>query len=193
MDKLYYREIRLKNTQDFSVNFIRNKVMSVLHLVFANEINSNSSRTGITFPKYDLKGHCLGNVIRLFNTSKEALEKFFNEPRFFMLKEFMYFSEIQQVPDNIKEYVRYSRAVIKTEGSTVKRYAKMQKISLDAAHAFFKDRKWKFCKLPYLALKSQTTKQNFKLFIKEEICSHANEEVQFSSYGLQKNGYLPKF
>lgn len=201
----FYTELTILESTEISTNFILSKVFEIIHIsLVKNKDQTGFCKVGISFPLYQEKKG-LGTKLRLFSIDKEDIEKLELNFALEKLKDYVHITGIRDVPKNIKSYSVYERIQPKLSNAKInriiKRKSEREKITIEAACLYYtdlllKDKDYNL-KYPYINLKSSSTNQKFKLFIKKE---KANEERinLFTTYGLNntltdKNSTVPEF
>lgn len=168
-----------------------------LHLALVEQQNQhNNISIGISFPEYryeQKKGGYLGTKLRVFAQDEFMLQQLDLTKWLSYLTDSIHCTEILEVPSNkVSKYVQYRRHHIKgSVEKLAKRRAKRHKISLDEAMKHFQH-KINTSDLPYIRLKSITTKQLFRLCIEKR---EHNKLIHdgFGTYGLSNSSTVPEF
>jgi len=191
----YYVDIKLLTDTEISLGFVWKKLYAQIHLALVEVRDENNLVSiGLGFPKYS-NDRFLGDTLRIFAPTKEALEKLDLNRWIARLLDYLIVSEIKEVPTHINEYVSFGRQQFKTNRETLaRRQAKRKGISYEEAlqnYANFDENKNK-TKLPYINIKSLSTDREMKVFIKKSEPKE-REDGLFSTYGLSNKSTVPWF
>jgi len=191
----YYVDIKLLTDTEISLGFVWKKLYTQVHLALVEVRDENNLVSiGLGFPKYS-NDRFLGDTLRLFAPTKEALEILDLNRWIARLLDYLIVSEIKEVPTNINEYVSFGRQQFKTNREALaRRQAKRKGISYEEAlqnYANFDENKNK-TKLPYINIKSLSTDREMKVFIKKSEPKE-REDGLFSTYGLSNKSTVPWF
>ena len=192
-------DLTLVRDSDINQNFILSDLYSKIHIAFvANKDSRGNSPVAVAFPKYSMKDHSLGGVIRLMAESEGALKDLNLSECFGGSKTYVRMSEIKPIPSNIDRYVRYQRVTKKPNNEKRARRICRNK-DLDYNEVLNRlnseqSQRQKDIKEPFVWMVSNSNKNRFPLFIKEVIMNEAGyDQVELSCYGLSSKGSLPMF
>ncbi len=196
----YYQDITLLPDADITLGFIWQKVYQQIHLALVeNKIAENQSAVAVGFPKYinpqgqdQRKDFPLGNKLRLFAQTEEALQQLKIESWLSRLTDYCHIKSIQPVPDNIGAYVCFKRKHFKSNLlKEAKRRAKYKNETQEEALQHFQHYQ-KECKLPYINMSSLSMQKRnskasrqYKLFISRETGDNLLHG-EFNCFGLSK-------
>ncbi len=195
---MFYQEITIIPNDNVPVHQIMSHAFAQLHYAIATAKNEYGIEgCGLSFPHYTFakgnkRGH-LGNKIRIFAESREALEKMDVDSFLSRLHDFVHITSIHPVPSMVKGYSEYKR-VRPIDGRIkckARRYASRHGLSFEEARSRYEEN-FEECGLPFARFMSSSTKQNIFVFVKK-IPLPANQQGDFSSYGLSKGGAVPEF
>jgi len=189
----YYQEISLLPHADIGIYFLWPKIYMQIHLALVeNKQGDNSSHIGVAFPEYNADKYCLGGTLRLFAKDQQDLHQMQVSKWLSRLHDYLQLSEIQAVPET-DDYACFKH--IKLKGSKEKlarRRAKRTGETLDQSLAYFEGYKDPLSKLPYIYMRSETTRHSFHLFIEKEIMQQPQTGL-YSCYGLSQTSTVPLF
>ncbi|MEQ1104473.1 type I-F CRISPR-associated endoribonuclease Cas6/Csy4 [Acinetobacter ursingii] len=195
----YYIELTLIDNPDFSSFELWSKVYTQLHIAFAEQADEQGKIAyGVSFPKYRLiqqkKLGYLGDKIRIFADSVEALEQLNLTHWFARLQDYVHVLSARKVPeDKINGYAAYFKVNPKlTIEQRIVHQAERRGISIEEAQEHFKALDLTETFEPYINMKSQTNDMNFRLIIGKKRVDEANIG-KFGSYGLSRTSTVPEF
>lgn len=196
---LYYLEITLLEQEEIPLYLIWSKVYTQLHLAFVEQKDAEEKIIyGVSFPKYRLiqqkKLGYLGDKIRIFADSVEALEQLNLNHWLERLQDYVHVLSARKVPeDKINGYATYFKVNPKlTIEQRILHQAERRGISIEEAHEHFKVLDLAETFEPYINMKSQTNDMNFRLIIGKKRIDEANIG-KFGSYGLSRTSTVPEF
>jgi CRISPR-associated endonuclease Csy4 len=184
-----YLEIRLLPDPEFVPTTLMNALFSKLH---RGLVAHGGQSIGVSFPDVGKNGRSLGERLRLHG-SKADLEKLMASNWLVGMRDHATASEIAQVPARAKQRVvrrvqaksspeRQRRRLIARKGTSAEQA--MQTIPDSAAERL---------NLPYLVLTSQSTGQQFRLFVEHLAVREQAVDGEFSAYGLSSTATVPWF
>lgn len=184
-----YLEIRLLPDPEFASTTLMNALFSKLH---RRLVAHGGQNIGVSFPDVGMKGRSLGERLRLHG-NKAELEKLMASNWWVGMRDHTAVSEIAEVPARAKQRVvrrvqaksspeRQRRRLIARKGMSAERA--MQTIPDSAAERL---------NLPYLVLTSQSTSQQFRLFVEHLAVQEQPVGGEFSAYGLSSTATVPWF
>lgn len=170
---------------EFTESYIMNQVFLKLHHAL---VKIQNTAIGISFPKAD---KTLGNCMRLHGSS-ENLNMLMAEKWLSNLVDYTDQTAIQQVPQEA-QHCTVKRVQAKSSAERLRRRSvtKGWLSEEGAVERITKDSE-KRLNLPYINLKSSSTKQNFRLFIQQKAQSEAVAGC-FNTYGLSSKATVPWF
>ena len=181
-----YQEIRVLPDPEFTEETLMAALFAKLHRALGAY---GQGDIGISFPEHAQK---LGGVIRLHG-SEAALGKL-EESRWRVgLNDYCRATAILAIPANTGWRV-VSRVQVKSNVERlVRRSLRKGWITEEQAQQRIAEGKDKRCHLPFLPLRSLSTGQSFKLFIRHSEIQTAPVSGSFSSYGLSDTATVPWF
>ncbi|WP_336720254.1 type I-F CRISPR-associated endoribonuclease Cas6/Csy4 [Acinetobacter soli] len=195
----FYQEITLIAQGEISLSFLWSKLYTQLHLGFVKQKDAEEKIIyGVSFPKYRLiqqkKLGYLGDKIRIFADSVEALEQLNLNHWLERLQDYVHVLSARKVPeDKINGYATYFKVNPKlTIEQRILHQAERRGISIEEAQQHFKALDLTETFEPYINMKSQTNDMNFRLIIGKKCADEANIG-KFGSYGLSRTSTVPEF
>lgn len=196
---LYYLEITLLEQEEVPLHLIWSKVYTQLHLAFVEQKDVEQKIIyGVSFPKYRLiqqkKLGYLGDKIRIFADSVEALEQLNLNHWLERLQDYVHVLSARKVPeDKINGYATYFKVNPKlTIEQRILHQAERRGISIAEAQEHYTALDLSETFEPYINMKSQTNDMNFRLIIGKKRADEANIG-KFGSYGLSRSSTVPEF
>lgn len=182
----YYVEIKLLPDPEFPESILMNALFAKLHRALV-EVGQNE--IGISFPE---AGKKLNSKLRIHGR-EESLQRFMSRNWLQGMKDYVNVSGIGKIPNNC-EYRVVRRA--QTKSSVERLYRRSIKkgwVTPDGAAQQMENTKDKRLSYPFVQLKSQTTGQQFRLFIQHGELLRQPLKGKFSSYGLSNEATIPWF
>ncbi|WP_212515708.1 type I-F CRISPR-associated endoribonuclease Cas6/Csy4 [Acinetobacter soli] len=196
---LYYLEITLLEQEEVPLHLIWSKVYTQLHLAFVEQKDVEQKIIyGVSFPKYRLiqqkKLGYLGDKVRIFADSVEALEQLNLNHWFERLQDYVHVLSARKVPeDKINGYATYFKVNPKlTIEQRILHQAERRGISIAEAQKHYMALDLSETFEPYINMKSQTNDMNFRLIIGKKRADEA-KIGKFGSYGLSRTSTVPEF
>lgn len=196
---LYYLEITLLEQEEVPLHLIWSKVYTQLHLAFVEQKDVEQKIIyGVSFPKYRLiqqkKLGYLGDKIRIFADSVEALERLNVNHWLDRLQDYVHVLSVRKVPeDKINGYATYFKVNPKlTIEQRILHQAERRGISIAEAQEHYTALDLSETFEPYINMKSQTNNMNFRLIIGKKRADEENTG-KFGSYGLSRTSTVPEF
>jgi len=191
---MHYIEFTMIPSSEIPAEYIWSKVFHRIHTLFVT-INDKTGNVplGFGFPDYSMNPPSMGVKLRLFAEDPDLLRQLEIQSVLRPFSDYCHISNIRDVPRQVKGYVEYKRYQPKNSfDRMVRRKAKRNNLSLEAAEILFQGFQEDVCLLPYIKLRSHSSNQSFSLFIKKNETSHITG-FSFSTYGLSKKGAVPDF
>lgn len=182
----YYQDITILPDAEADLGFLWQKVYQQIHIALVeNKTANNNSDIAISFPSYGNNEFPLGNKLRVFSKTKEALIKLDVNKWLNRLTDYVHCKSIDEVPSNFTEYAYFKRKQFKSNiYKKAERRAKHLNKPLDEVLEFLKNENKSYqCKLPFINMNSLSKGEQFKLFIEHEIVNQPREG-EFNCYGL---------
>lgn len=203
----YYQEITLIN-DDKSLYEIWSIVYNQLHIALVDLKNTQGiSSIGVSFPdyKYEIKGNgkefaMLGNKLRIFAPSKEALNKLnlklwlekvntdksikvkFQLSESFDINDYVHIKGIKEVGDKATGYVSVHRYRFKPVDIQAESLANKLGVSYQDAMVTVAKRAPEKA-VPYIQMRSQSNQSNYRLRILQQSCDES-KAGSFNTYGM---------
>ncbi len=192
----FYIEITLhpRPNDEIPIYFLWQKVYQQIHLGFV-EIQDMQGHIPVaaSFPQYSDELNHLGCKLRLFAKDKQTLEAFNAKKWLNRLTDYMDIKHIRPVPENITEFVCFKRQQVKSSNERLaRRKAKREGIDYEQALEQLKGYEEKKVQTPYIYIKSQSTGEQFRLFI-VKVPAEKTVTGLFNSYGLSNQATVPWF
>ncbi len=184
-----YIELQLLPDPEFSANTLMNALFAKLH---RSLVSSGEGRIGVSFPDVEQKGIGLGARLRLHGAAAD-LELLMSTNWLQGMRDHLSHSPITPVPEDAAHRV-VRRVQAKSSPERERRRLMARKgISAEAAIQAIPDSAAEMLRLPYLLLNSQSTRQQFRLFVEHLPVQKESVQGMFSAYGLSTTGTVPWF
>ncbi len=200
----YYQEITLLPDAEIPLGFIWQNVFQQVHIALVeNKVGDNQSKIAVGFPQYQQVKYPLGNKLRLFAEEQVDLERLDITRWLNRLEDYTHVKGIKLVPDGV-EYVCFSRKNVKSLNQIEKNIPKKAQLLAEKSGRALEDCQQELeakkpdlhCKLPFVFLHSQQTKQRspdanskFPLFIQMDKAVN-KQGGAFDCYGLSTRSNL---
>tara|TARA_R110000823_G_scaffold132777_5_gene261226 strand:+ start:25376 stop:25873 length:498 start_codon:yes stop_codon:yes gene_type:complete len=164
-----------------------NALFSKLHRAL---VQSNSDDVGISFP--DISTNQMGKMLRIHG-HKPVLDTLMNSSWLDGVRDHVALGKISPVPSGTK-HCRVQRVQAKSNADRLRRRYQRRhpELSSEQIEVAFTSAAEKRLDLPYLQLRSQSTGQNFPIFIRQFEVAHQMDGV-FNAYGFSQTATLPLF
>lgn len=185
----HYLEIRLLPDPEFVPSVLMNALFAKLHRALV-ELGSNA--IGISFPDVGQKPLTIGNRLRLHGESDD-LQRLLAMSWLTGMRDHVTLMGPSQVPATV-DYRAVQRVQAKSNPERLRRrLIKRKGITEEEALRAIPDSSAKQLKLPFVTIKSQSTGQEFRLFIDHKAIQSEPIAGEFSSYGLSPTATVPWF
>lgn len=184
----HYLDIFLRLDPELAAHQLMAALYAKLHLAL---VQLDSSSLGVSFPGYAEKPASLGNRLRVFGPEAD-LHRLTALPWLGGLQDHLQTSAVTEVPPQ-PGYRRFSRVQVKSSPERLRRrQMKRHGLSEEEARARVPDSCSKVLALPFVVLRSTSTTQTFRLFLR---CETANGPTSglFNAYGLSATATVPWF
>ncbi len=192
-----YVDITLLPSADITLYFLWEKVYQQVHLalVESQQTHKNPCVTiGVAFPEYMMERLHLGQKLRLFATSADALADLNITQWLIRLQDYVHITSIRDVPPKIACYAYFKRLQPKSNNARLaRRKAKRKAISEDEATLCFAKRKEVYTRAPFIRINSQSSGKRYRVFILRVDSENLGTGEHFSSYGLSATSAVPIF
>ncbi len=194
----YYQEITLLPDVEISLGFLWQNVFQQVHIALVeHKVAENQSAVAVGFPDYCNAKFPLGNKLRLFAKDQSSLEKLAIDKWLTRLEDCVHIKDVKPLPDLVT-YVSFARKQVKSperverdmQQKAVLWSVKSGKPLAECLADLEKSKPTELCRLPFIYLHSQQTKQRspeknskFQLFI-DMYEQNAAREGLFDCYGL---------
>lgn len=184
-----YIELQLLPDPEFHANVLMNALFAKLH---RGLVSSGEGRIGVSFPDVEQKGIGLGGRLRLHGTATD-LERLMAANWLQGMRDHLSCSLVSSVPANAAyRVVRRVQAKSSPERER-RRLIARKRISAETAVLAIPDSAAEMLRLPYVLLTSQSTQQQFRLFIEHLPVQKEPVGGAFSAYGLSSTASVPWF
>lgn len=186
----YYFDIRILADPDFPNYQILSAVYNRLHKAL---VKLEQTNIGISFPEYQLKPRSLGSIMRIHG-SKEDLSKLLNDSWLRTgLRDHIEVTETLPTPASVKHrFVSRVQPKLNID-RLIRRHQRRHNLSYEEAVAKYENAKLPSISLPFVRLRSQSTDQEFALFIEQGDLLDQSQVGTFNTYALSSNATVPWF
>lgn len=194
----HYLDIRILPDPEFPPTLLMGALYNKLHRVL---VKLDSTDIGISFPRYlyqvedpndkRKKITQLGERIRL-HSNCERLKELMDTRWLTGMNDHLRVGDISPVPEKAK-YVIFRRVQAKSNAERIRRrQMRRHNYSAQQAKELVPDSAIKLLDLPFTTIRSHSTEQMFRLYIRQELSS---EQIigSFNAYGLSKEATVPLF
>ncbi|KAB2926986.1 MAG: type I-F CRISPR-associated endoribonuclease Cas6/Csy4 [Dechloromonas sp.] len=184
-----YIELQLLPDPEFPANMLMNALFAKLH---RGLVSNGEGRVGVSFPDVEQKGIGLGGRLRLHGAAPD-LERLMAANWLHGMRDHLSCSSLSSVPANAA-YRVVQRVQAKSSPERERRRLIGRKgISAEAAVQAIPDSAAEMLRLPYVQLTSQSTQQQFRLFVEHLPVQKDAVRGTFSAYGLSSTATVPWF
>lgn len=184
-----YIELQLLPDPEFPATTLMNALFAKLHRGLAA---TGEGRVGISFPDVAQKGVGLGSRLRLHGLAAD-LERLMSANWLQGMRDHLSCSPISSVPTGASHRcVRRVQAKSNPERER-RRLISRKGMSVEAAMQAIPDSVAEILHLPYVLLNSQSTQQQFRLFVEHLPLQENAVQGPFSAYGLSAVATIPWF
>jgi len=185
----YFLNIEIRPDPEFTAPLLMGVLCGKLHRALADMAISN---LGVSFPEHASKPRSPGSVLRL-HSNLATLEQLMSSCWLSGMGDHVLVDSPCPVPADVTY-----RVVRRVQGKTNverlrRRHAKRHSVSLEEARRIIPDSAECKLKYPFVMLRSQSTAQQFPLFIEHLPEQSVPTEGSFNSYGLSKTATIPWF
>jgi len=185
----HYLDIRLRPDPEFAQYQLMNALFGKLHRAL---VEGRHADIGASFPEVDPGRPTLGACLRLHGKAP-ALTTLMNRDWLTGMRDHIHANEIQPVPAKTAHRA-VSRIQPKSSVERIRRrQMRRQGVDADTIETRIPDFVVPRLSLPFVSLRSQSTKQTFRLFIDHRPLVESPISGTFSSYGLSNAATVPWF
>ncbi len=186
----HYLDIKILPDPEFPAPILMNALFAKLHWLL---VRLDTKTIGVSFPKVDQGHPNIGELMRLHG-SAQGLEQLQSQSWLKGMRDHIEMSAITPVPDKA-QHCRVKRVQVKSSVERLRRrYQKRHPgVTEKDAKGIYPDAVEKRTPLPYLQLKSESTGQQFRLFLEHQAPQQQVVAGEFNSYGLSSTATIPWF
>lgn len=181
----YYLQITVLPDPEFKATTLMSALFSKLHRAL---VSVGQGEIGISFPKADKSP---GEVLRLHG-SEAALYRLMDENWLKGLRDYTEVSKVDSIPNQV-QHIQVKRKRPKLTASRLRRAVKRGAISEEQAEELLMEDNKEQIENPYFRLQSQSTNQNFPLFIEQSQPQEDSVSGSFNAYGISQTATVPWF
>lgn len=184
----HYLDIKLLPDPEFATTLLMNAAYNKLH---RGLVKLQCDDIGVSFPGYDASMRILGDRIRLHG-SVVRLSELMEAGWLTGMTDHVQLGKISPIPEH-SQPIKVRRVQAKSSVERLRRrQMRRHNLSREEVVARIPDSVEERLTLPYLVLKSKSTEQQFRLFVRQERATTA-ESGTFNAYGLSGTATLPSF
>ena len=185
----HYIELRIRPDPEFPVSQLLNALVAKLHRAL---VTLKADDIGMSFPHHIYKGVGLGHTLRVHGRHLR-LEQLMHTHWLTGMVDHLDTSEILPVPAEAQHRI-VRRVQTRSNAERIRRrQMKRQGWTETEARQRIPDSVERRVDLPWLMLRSQSTGQNFRLFIEHLPCQQEAVPGLFNAYGLSSTATVPWF
>lgn len=185
----HYVDLKLLPDPEIAQPHLMGALFTKLHLAL---VALRSEHIGVSFPAVQPDRQWLGDCLRLHGSHAD-LAAFMAAPWLAGLRDHVRATAVLEVPFEVA-YRTVSRVQAKSNPERLRR-RQMRRHGIDAAEALARvpDAAAERLDLPYLHLRSHSTAQPFRLFIRHGALQPHATQATFGAYGLSPTATVPWF
>lgn len=184
-----FLDIRLLPDPEFPATTLMNALFSKLH---RRLVSFGEGAIGVSFPDVRGGGRTLGSRMRIHGTT-DALQKFMATEWLAGMRDHIAMGTPAAVPAEVRHQIVRRVQAKSNPARERRRLIARTGVSEDDAQAAIPDSRVELLDLPFVVLKSQSTGQQFRLFIEHLPAQEASQSGGFSAYGLSAAATVPYF
>jgi CRISPR-associated endonuclease Csy4 len=184
----HYLDIHLRPDPEIAPHQLMAALYAKLHIAL---VQLGSSTLGVSFPGYAEKPASLGNHLWVFGPEAD-LHRLIVSPWLGGLQDHVHTSPVAEVPTQV-DYRRFSRVQAKSNPARLRRrQMKRHGLTEEEARIRVPDSCAETLALPFVMLRSASTTQTFRMFLRCQTASAPASGV-FNAYGLSATATVPWF
>lgn len=185
----HYVDLTLRPDPESAPAHLMSALFSKLHLAL---VAQRSEHIGISFPDVQAERQWLGDCLRLHGSPAD-LAGLTSIPWLAGVRDHVHATAVLPVPPGVRHRV-VSRVQAKSSPERLRR-RQMRRHGIDAAQALERvpDAAAERLNLPYIHLRSHSTAQPFRLFIRHGALQESATLGSFNAYGLSTSATVPWF
>lgn len=186
----HYQDITILPDPEFPPSMLMNALFTKLHRVL---VQLKTNKIAVSFPCVNEDKPTLGNKLRIHGDLVE-LKNLQQQNWLTGMSDHVEVEDIEVVPRDI-QHRRIMRVQTKSSAERLrKRYKKRHAdVTEEEIRGMIPDSIEQKLSLPFLQIKSDSTGQRFRLFIKHEVLGEKAETGGFNAYGLSNKATVPWF
>jgi len=176
-----------------SPDFNQNQLMALLFKRFHYRLATLATNdVAVAFPRYAVSSHSVGNVLRIIGDAKQ-LELVMAIDWMYGVRDQLEIGAITSVPDNALHRMMLRIQPDANPDRLRRRQMARHKLTLAQSQAKILDKDAQRCTLPFLNLRSDTSKKAFRLYLKMTETSTVPTAGSFNAYGISRTATIPWF
>jgi CRISPR-associated endonuclease Csy4 len=184
----HYLDIRVRPDPEFPAAHLMNALFAKLHRAL---VELRSDRIGVSFPESGIQPPGMGHTLRL-HASSTHLERLMATNWMPGMRDHVAVGVIAPVP-SMARHQEVRRVQAKSSPDRLRRrQMKRKSWTLDQAREAIPDSAAETLALPFLTVRSHSTSQTFRLFVRQRQVEQPAAGT-FNSYGFSPTATLPSF
>ena len=186
---LHHIDIYLRPDPEFPAHMLLSALHAKLHRAL---VQLNTNKLGVSFPGYSERPAHLGSVMRIFGPATE-LAKLTANPWLAGMSDHVNVGELLPVPSTAT-HQKLTRVQAKSNPERLRRrHMKRHGLTEQQALERIPDSTAETLNLPFLVLRSTSTGQTFRMFLRLEKSEMETISEDFNAYGLSPTATTPWF
>jgi len=185
----HYIEIKVIPDEETTAYQLMGGLYGKLHLAL---VRGQTNGVGVSFPGYRLVAKTLGTVLRL-HASEETLNTLMANDWLKGLRDYVKLTPVLPVPDDAEHRTVYRKQFKTNVDRLRRRRMKRKGETVEEVIRAIPDEVVRSPELPYVLMRSLSTKQHFGLFIGMGPSQKCPSTGRFSCYGLSNEATIPWF
>lgn len=187
----HYIDIRIRPDEDFSAGQLMGVLFGKLHRALAER---QAHDIAVCFPQHRNTGASpyIGETLRILS-GQPQLQALMATNWLVGIRDHVEVTDIEAVPAVVQHRVVRRVQTQSSPERLQRRYAKRHELSVDETAKRITAEHAKWCELPFVSIRSQSTGQRFRLFVQHGELAEQPVHGVFNTYGLSSGATVPWF